>query len=474
MSALPGVFLTKTQGAFESAMKRLLLACGFTGAVLTGTVHAQGVGDESPSSNAALLAELQVLRNRVIQLEAKVGPEQDMREALARLQARVEATDQNGMNVFWKDGLRVEGDGVVLKFGGRIQNDYTFGSGDSTFDDNYGELEDATEFRRARLYFSGKAHDKVEWKAQYDFAGGDADFKDVFMRFLEVPFLADVTVGQQKEPFSLEEQTSSNHITFLERALPNALVPGRSTGIQSSRTFGDKRGTISVGAFKTGTDSFGDASGDGDNAATARVTYTPIHEDEGRRVVHVGGSYSRRGVDDYKVEVRPEIHDMQKVLKTGTLDASNVKLMGLEAAWVEGPFSLQAEAIRSEVDLDAGGSPQFDGSYVQASYFLTGEHRPYKQSTGAFDRVSPLDPYIGKDATGFGAVELAARYSMIDLNDESITAGELDNWTMGVNWYLSRNTRIMLDYIHFDIDGDSDPTINGDGDAVTLRFQTDF
>ena len=447
-------------------MKSILLACGLAATVLSGAAGAQDI-------HQALLEELAGLRQRVQQLEAKVGPEQDMREALERLQARVDSAGRNGMNVFWKDGLRVEGDGVALKFGGRIQNDYTFGSSDGDFESNYGDIEDSTEFRRARIYFSGKAHDKVEWKAQYDFAGGDSDFKDVYMRFKQVPFLNDVTVGQQKEPFSLEEQTSSNDITFLERALPNALVPGRSTGFQSSRTFDDKRGTFNIGLFKSDTDSYGDGSGDGDNAATARLTYTPIYEDEGRRVVHVGGSYSHRGTDEYKVEVRPEIHDMQKVLKTGTLEVNQVELFGAEAAWVEGPFSLQGEYVRSEVDLDGGGSPTFDGSYVQASYFLTGEHRPYKQSSGAFTRVSPRDPYIGKDATGLGAVELAARWSTLDLTDESVEAGELDNWALGLNWYLSRNTRIMVNYINFDIEGE-DPSVDGDGDAVTLRFQTDF
>jgi len=130
-----------------------------------------------------------------------------------------------------------------------------------------------------------------------------------------------------------------------------------------------------------------------------------------------------------------------------------------------GPFSLQGEYIHSAVDSEQAGDPDFSGFYAYASYFLTGEHRPYKNTAGKFSRVKPKKNF---GAGGPGAWELAARYSHLDLNDEDIEGGELDDITVGLNWYLNPNTRIMWNYVHTDLDG------VGDADAFQMRAQVDF
>ena len=76
-----------------------------------------------------------------------------------------------------------------------------------------------------------------------------------------------------------------------------------------------------------------------------------------------------------------------------------------------------------------GDDIRYNGYYIFGSFFLTGEHRPYKTSSGAFDRVKPKNNLDGKG--GWGALEFAARYSMLDLNDEDMNGGELSNFTLG-------------------------------------------
>jgi len=71
--------------------------------------------------------------------------------------------------------------------------------------------------------------------------------------------------------------------------------------------------------------------------------------------------------------------------------------------------------------------------------------RPYKFQEGIWDSVRP-ESIVGKG--GIGAWELAARYSNADLSDASITGGEEDNITLGLNWYPAPNLRFMLDYVH--------------------------
>ena len=123
----------------------------------------------------------------------------------------------------------------------------------------------------------------------------------------------------------------------------------------------------------------------------------------------------------------------------------------------------------------------FDGYYVAASYFLTGEDRPYSTSSGKFGRVEPSNNFA-LNGSGWGAVELALRYSNLDLNDSPVYGGEENNWTVGLNWYLNPHTRMMLNYIHGDIDrsmplgasGGLRRGYSGDIDILQTRFQLDF
>ena len=140
-------------------------------------------------------------------------------------------SDPKTMRAYWKDGLRLDSnDGSFkLKIGGRIQYDTIFIDESDDLEDNLGtNIEDDSEFRRARLYISGKIYDNVEFKAHYDFAGGDADFKDVYMGLLGVPVVGNIRIGHFKEPFGLEELTSSKYITFMERSLANTFAPSRA------------------------------------------------------------------------------------------------------------------------------------------------------------------------------------------------------------------------------------------------------
>ena len=416
--------------------------------------------------------KLQETTERLEQLEARqMQKEKSLEEQPEELKKQKYGADPADFRVYWREGLNfatLDGD-FKLKIGGRLQTDWFFSSEDQDVKLDVGEQEDGVEFRRARIYFSGLIYGNVEYKLQFDFAGGDADFKDAYLGLTDFP-LGTLRMGHFKEPFSLEELTSSKYITFLERALPNAFAPGRNTGFMIHNTRSDERMTAAIGLFRD-TDDFGEVEdGDGDDSGynvTGRMTVLPIYQDKGASLVHVGAAYSHRRPDDsIRYRQRPEAHLAEYFVSTGSFGGDRVELLGLETAWVNGPFSLQSEYIRADAGRFTGSDVHFDGYYVQASYFLTGEHRKYKTSAGAFSRVKPKENY--KASGGSGAWEAKARYSDLDLSDSNITGGKLDNITVGMNWYLNPNTRIMWDYVHADKDD------VGQADMLMMRLQYDF
>ena len=103
--------------------------------------------------------------------------------------------------------------------------------------------------------------------------------------------------------------------------------------------------------------------------------------------------------------------------------------------------------------------------YGQISYFITGESRPYKSSLDGFGRVTPNSNY----GDGKGAIELVARISNMNLTAGN--EGTLDNITVGLNWYLNPNTRVMLNYVRGEMTKGTEISTEN---AAMMRVQVDF
>jgi phosphate-selective porin OprO/OprP len=421
--------------------------------------------------------QLDALQEQQEAIIAAIEGKKAANEPVGDLEGRVakleEAKDkaENDFNLYWKEGIRFDSNNGAfkLKFGGRIQNDYSWWSMGDQLEAAGMYSDGGTEFRRARIYIGGTIYDNYEFKAQYDFAGGDADFKDVWLAHNKVPVLGQIKIGHFKEPMGLEVLTSSKDTTFMERALPSVFTSERSTGIGMSRSFLDKRMGIAAGAFYEA-DGYGDAEeADGHNF-TGRIHGRPFLNEDGNRYVHLGASASHRSFDDMlRIRQRPENHFTDRLVNTGMFTADDALVLGSEAAFVSGPFSVQGEYFQMDVDRGSGMSDaEFSGYYVQASWFLTGENRRYKEGAGIFDKIKPKSNFKGFGKRGTGAWELAARFSNIDLNDGTITGGTEDNFTLGANWYINPNMKIMLNFVHGEI---NDTLYDDDFDSVSTRFQ---
>ncbi len=386
----------------------------------------------------------------------------------------------DSMRVFWKDGLRFESADKRYKFkiGGRIHYDMAFFAPDDATKDavetETSAIEDGAEIRRSRIELSGEVADNVDWAASYDFGGARTNLRNAYVGVKDTA-IGNVRGGQYKEPYGLEQLTSSNNITFIERSLMNSFVPAFNAGVMVFDQASEERLTWAIGAFRTGTDDGEVSKGEGEYAVTARVTGLPLYNQDGKHYVHLGLGLSQRSPIDDSVTfgAKPEANLAPNYV-SATIPAESLTLIGAEAAWVSGPLSVQGEYTMAAIDAPEGSSlePDLAGYYLQASYFLTGETRAYNKAGGYIAGLKPDTNAFAKDG-GNGAWELGLRYSSIDLTDSGLDEGELSDVTVGVNWYLNPNTRLMFNYIAADLTP-TDPGDDGQTDIFLVRWQIAF
>ena len=478
-----------------------ILSCLYLFVFITVVGAAEAGVQEITPREKEMMAVIESLQERVSALEAAMAESQTAPAPAADqtdLEGRVEALETTAVSnapepgdfrVHWDEGLRLDtADGQArLKMGGRIHNDWFWYDQDDALQRGL-DLEDGAEFRRARLYLSGVLYENLLFEAEYDFAGGVSSFKDVYLELTGIPVVQNLRVGHFKEPFSLDELTSSNDITFMERALPNVFAPGRNTGAMVHGAYlgdpGAERVSTALGIFRTA-DDFGNDADDGGYSGTIRVTGLPWYGADGRNFFHLGAAYTHRNPDDtIRLRQRPESGNAAHFLDTGDFEAEDIDSFALEAALAYGPFSLQGEYMTSDVETRLLGSRDFDGFYVQGSYLITGERRPYDHGDGTFGRPDPARNFAFHDgARGWGAWEVALRYSSLDLDGggrllaqafgggRPIRGGSGENITVGLNWYLNPNARVMLNYVIADIDS---RMYDGDLNILQTRFQLAF
>ncbi len=415
--------------------------------------------------------QMDVMQEKIEKLEAqrqaRIETPKEMQDRVTALEGKLK--EKGNVNVSWKDGIyfQTEDKQFDMKIGGRLHMDMGWFDEESKVRNRVGNIEDDGEIRRARFYIKGTLYENLIYKLEYDWATGTAQLKDAFIGLKNIPYLGTIKAGHFFEQFSLENRISTNNMTFIEFALPKAFAPIRNVGIAANSTAFDERMTWATGIFRDA-DNQGNITGNEWNW-TNRLTFLPCYEDKGEKLLHLGVSYSLRTPEEtLSYSSRPEAHLAPTFVNTGTIYADRANLVVGEAAVVHGPLSLQGEYMGSIVDqTNPSTDLYFQGGYAYASYFLTGEHRPYSKSTGVFSRLRPHKNFSLKDK-GLGAWELKVRYSWLDLNDENIDGGVMSDVSAGINWYLNPNMRIMGDYIHSHLNG------TGDADMVLTRFQVDF
>jgi phosphate-selective porin OprO/OprP len=389
-------------------------------------------------------------------------------------------------------------------------------------------LDDGVNVRRARIGVIGKFLSDWDYALIYDFGGASDGFdstasvggatvgflpggalsgiENAYLSYTGFkPFGGKLAIegGVMDLPYTLDEASSSNDIPFMERAASGITATNIAAGDFRS-TFGARWYTdrFWAGAYVTGPTTGAIHSASSINPPGTTEQYGTIARVAGQVLsgdnysLHIGGDAEWliqpphnliANTQTLTLSDRPELRiDPTTLVSTAAIaGASGAQVYSAEAAGTYGPLFFQGEYFWYNVDRNAFAplpSLKFQGGYAEAAYVLTGESRRYNAGSASYGGIAPANPF-SLSSGGWGAWEIAGRYSTIDLNDRlafanGVAGGRQTIYTLALNWYVSRNVRLMLDYLHGNVAKQISPTNFGDAgakfDAIAMRTQVAF
>ena len=396
------------------------------------------------------------------------------------------------------------------------------------------DLNDGTNFRRARFGIDGKLFKDFDYALIYEFGGSGAeDAGHIQEAWVQYTYFKPwrIRVGAFEPNIGLAAAVSTSQMPLLERPAPaevarnvaagdsrsaiqvtgnglwgegdsgiatrwfaSAAFTGNTVGtINSSNTVNTAAGnTVVVGTLQPS---------DEQTAIIGRFAIAPFSSTDWQAHFGVNAQYVMQpnnnvinGTSTYAVQLRdrPELRiDGTRLVDTGGIDARHATVLGAEAGITVQNFLLESEYFQYSLDRRNTGAaqpsdPDFNGWYVQGAWVLTGESRPYNPAEGRFD--APKPNYNFNPAAGtWGTWEIAARYSDLDLNyhdpgagkaslSDTIRGGEQKVTSVGLNWYLNPDIRFMLDYLHVDVNryNAAGAQVGQSYNALALRSQFTF
>lgn len=416
-------------------------------------------------------------------------------DEINQLKQRVSELEKNQTKIKTTGGgLRIsnKSSGSSFKLNGRFHLDYD--SFDGAYNGkNSGDSASDLFIRRARIGISGNMNPVWGYKFTLAFGGGnrgdsnreDGRIQNAILSYNGFKQMGgpQIQIGKIKEDATLEAITSSNYITTISRStIVNAVSPYFNWGLRVNQNFKKYGLRYAIGAYQAADGSSnGREDGSGKNlwAVTSRVNYAPIVSS--KQTVHLGvwGSYRDNGDGLLRNRARGEIRNTNiRLLDSNAggkgIAVSSISEYGLEVAGTYDRFSLQSEYIKRNADAVYTNDPEpkLSGFYATVSYFMTGESRYYDQAKGVFSQpknvANAVEAFIR-----FSSAD--ARFDNTNMNNQS-QGTQVKVFTLGVNYYLNPQVRVMLNYLDTKVSG-SDEAVNGlvnmqdEGKGIVARVQ---
>jgi phosphate-selective porin OprO/OprP len=371
----------------------------------------------------------------------------------------------------------------VLKVRGYIQADTRWYANDF----EGGTINDTFLMRRVRPIFEGTVFEKYDYRLMLDFGSGatsssanNAYVQDAYFNARWFPEFQ-LVGGKMKEPVGLERLQSGANLLFVERGYPTQLVPNRDVGFQFQGDVFKGALSYSVGAFNGVADG---GSGDIDTSddekdGAARLFTHPFRNTELEAVrdlgIGIAGTYGNQS-GALRSFVSPGQQRIFAYSSGVEADGDHWRLTP-QGYWYWGPFGLFAEYVVSDQEVVRAADferVQNTAWQVAGSYVLTGEQNSWRG-------ITPKKPFTFS-GPGWGAIELAARYGELDIDDDVFpafaspdsSATEAKSWAVGVNWHLNRNFKVQVNYEDTKFDGGTTEFLENGEQIVFTRAQVSF
>ena len=441
------------------------------------------------SSFAQAQEDVDQIKRQLDELDQKIRVLQRLQEIdkeAAAARSKETASVSAGKEGFF---IRSADNAYSLRLGGNIQLDSRWYQ-DKT--DPLGGTTDQFILRKVRPVIEGVFYDKIAFRIMSDFGQGTTVLQDAYIEYRHNKAV-NIRAGKYKPPIGLERLQADAETEFVERSLPTNLVPNRDLGIQLGGSVFSDTLSYQIGVFNGNIDnSTVDADTNDQKDYLARVFAEPFRNSPGFfQGLGVGiaygigtqqGTLAAANLPQYKTVGQQNFF----VYSAGAFADGTRERVTPQAYFFNGPYGLMAEYVASEqkvtrstnVKRDVGS----DAWQVSLYWVLTGED-------ASFRNPNPAKPYsIG--GSGWGAVELVARYAAQTIDDEAfigtagtrlanpaVSAHEARNAGIGANWYFSRNFKIQVNYDQTEFDGGGTAAIGGDRPdekAIFTRFQANF
>ena len=299
------------------------------------------------------------------------------------------------------------------------------------------------EFRRIRIYNKGSFYDEsLFYELEYSFTGKN-NLKDIYLGYKNSVDFIDIDyrfkMGNIKIPFSLETYSTSKNITFMERALTDSFADNRKLGIEVILSKEIQKSYLNW--FVSGYSNSLNERSDRDkihNGYASRLTYA--YKFKKNHLVSFGGAVMNRNLDGDSIKFNQGSESSvlrDKYVSININDVDTTLKKNIEALYINDEYSLQGEYISTNVNA-LKYNYKFLAYYIQGSYFIFGKGRRYNLEDSSLRKIRPKKG---------GSLEFAVRYSYINLNDKDEHGGLQSDMNYALNWYLSKELKIMVNYI---------------------------
>ena len=277
-------------------------------------------------------------------------------------------------------------------------------------------------------------------------------------------------IGRSKEGFSLNKVMTGYDGWTMERSTMNdATIPILADGIKWLGYSPKHKFLWNVGYFNdvfSHNQSFSTYS----SQIVGRFALLPIISDKEDKVLHLGVNLRWGKPEDNAIRFRsrPESYPAPYFIDTGSFPSDSTRMAGYEAYYRTSRWLFGSEYWWVFVSSNAEHDPVFHGGDFAVAYLFNDATRAYNTVGGFFRDVEPKRTVF---QGGPGAWELVIRYSHSDFNDKTVTGGNFGRITPQVNWYLSPNVRLELNYGYGHLDRFN---LSGNTQFFQSRIQLQF